>query len=148
MRAALISLLVLAGQHVFSQQPATSSFTMFKVKIDSLAESIDRNIGLLSVNRVNGKSSEYDFNAKVYYEKQTMSVYKVVYTILSPAATGKERTFHYYKGDLVKLLIGSEVYYLYDKKLMTGEGSVVSSSNLLELVRFEEEGRRTILTMM
>lgn len=148
MRITLILVYLFTAHNLFSQQNNFTSFPQYKTKVDSLVESIDRNIGLLSVNKMTGKIMQHEFNAKVYYENHTSSIYKVVYTLPQAPLTESERIFHYYKGNLVKLGIGAQVYYLFEKKVMTGDGSVVNNSIMQEIIQFEEESRKTILVLM
>lgn len=148
MRITLILLCLFTIPELFAQQNNNISFPQYKTKVDSLVESIDRNIGLLSINKMTGSVTQQEFNAKVYYENHTMSVYKIVYTLTKAPITENERIFHYHKGNLVKLGIGNQVFYLFDRKVMTGEGVAVNNSAMQELIQFEEEGRKTILMLM
>ncbi len=148
MRIALLLLCLFTAPDLFSQQNHLISFAQYKTKVDSLVESIDRNISLLSVNKMTGKIMQHEFSAKVYYENHTSSIYKVVYTLTQAPVTESERIFHYYKGNLVKLGIGTQVYYLFEKKIMTADGAVVNNSAMQEVVQFEEESRKTILMLM
>jgi hypothetical protein len=120
---------------LYGQRQTDTGFTVEKRFIDSLALSIDTSKSL-SQKRIAGILTLGEYYATCYYSKEFRKIAKLE-CYFSADSIG-QKTFYYYKNNLIKVKYNETSYYNF-RNLVDTNGAIIDQLKSKELLEFSNE---------